>query len=119
MIKSTSLAIDLENASIQANTTHQPTLADIMLRLRQQLPALAERYAIRSLGVFGSYVRSTATPDSDLDVLVEFAMPPTLFEFVRLQRQLSELTGVQVDLVMKKTLKPHIRGRILAEVVPI
>lgn len=90
-----------------------------MPHLRQQLPALAERYAVRSLGVFGSYVRSEATPDSDLDVLVEFTAPPTLFEFVRLQRLLTELTGIQVDLVMKKTLKPHVRNRILSEVVPV
>jgi predicted nucleotidyltransferase len=119
MINSANLATDLENESIQGSATHQPTLADILPRLRQQLPALAERYSIRSLGVFGSYVRSTAAPDSDLDLLVEFTAPPTLFEFVRLQRQLSELAGVQVDLVMKKTLKPHIRGHILAEVIPV
>ena len=40
--------------------------------LRQQLPSLAERYHVESLGVFGSYVRREQRPDSDLDLLVTF-----------------------------------------------
>ena len=67
--------------------------------------------------MFGSYVRGEAKPDSDLDVLVEYSTPPTLFEYVRLQNELSERLGGQVDLVMKSALKPVLGRRILEEVI--
>jgi predicted nucleotidyltransferase len=95
------------------------TLGDLLAVLRPYQPMLRKRYGIRSLGVFGSYVRGDANHQSDLDILVEYERPPTLFEFVRLQNQLSDIVGVQVDLVMKSTLKPKIGERILAEVVAL
>ena len=54
---------------------------------------------------------------SDLDVLIEFTLTPGLFDFVALKIELSELLGVNVDLVMKRALKPRIGERILREVV--
>ena len=54
--------------------------------------------------------------DSDLDLLIEFHDPPGMFGFVRLENELSELLGVQVDLVMKSALKPNIGRYILNEV---
>jgi uncharacterized protein len=71
------------------------------------------------LGVFGSYLRGEATAESDLDILVEYDRPPSLFQFVRLQRDLSELLGVPVDLVMKSALRPAIGQVILSEVVAV
>jgi len=87
--------------------------------LRAHLPALRERYAITSLGVFGSYVHGEQKKKSDLDLLVEFERAPSLFKYVELEDHLSDLVGIKVDLVMKKTLKPHIGRYILAEVVPL
>lgn len=87
--------------------------------LRAHLPGLRERYFITSLGVFGSYVRGEQKKKSDLDLLVEFKRAPSLFQYVELEDHLSELVGIKVDLVMKKTLKPHIGRYILAEVVPL
>ena len=48
------------------------TLEDIKATLHAVMPDLQQRYSIMSLGVFGSYVRGEQTPDSDLDILVEF-----------------------------------------------
>lgn len=87
--------------------------------LRGQLPTLAERYGVRRLSLFGSYVRGEEGPDSDLDILVEFAHPPTLFEFVRIEQELQALLGVKVDLVMREGLKPRIGEAILHEAVPV
>lgn len=87
--------------------------------LRAHLPALREGYAITSLGVFGSYVRGEQKKRSDLDLLVEFERAPSLFKYIELENHLSDLIGIKVDLVMKKTLKPHIGRYILAEVVPL
>jgi predicted nucleotidyltransferase len=74
---------------------------------------------VRALWVFGSHVRGGQRMRSDLDLLVEFDDPPTFLEFVRLERQLSQLLGVKVDLVMKSALKPAIGRRILEEIVSV
>lgn len=100
-------------------TSTQPALEMIVKTLRDQLPVLRERYGVRSLGVFGSYVRGEQERGSDLDLLVEFDRVPTLFEFVRLERHLGQQLGVPVDLVMKTALKPTIGRYILEEVVPV
>jgi len=94
-------------------------LDEIVETPRESMPDLAERYGVKRLGVFGSYVRGEADDRSDLDILVEFEDPPTLWEFIRLERDLGDKLGVKVDLVMKKTLKPGIGKAILKEVVAV
>ena len=99
---------------------HSPNYVEQLIsRLRQNLPEIRERYGVRSLGIFGSYVRGQQRKRSDLDVLVEFDVAPTLFGYLDLQEHLSNLLGVKVDLVMKKALKPAIGERILAEVISV
>ena len=88
-------------------------------RLRRELPRLRREYAISSLGLFGSYVRGEQRQGSDLDILVEFSKIPGMLRFLDLERELSHLLGVSVDLVQKEALKPAIGKRILEEVVPI
>jgi predicted nucleotidyltransferase len=87
--------------------------------LRGHLPYLESRFHVRSLGVFGSYVRHEEHEGSDLDVLVSFAEVPSLLGFLALENYLSDLLGVKVDLVMEDALKPRIGERILSEVVSI
>jgi len=92
---------------------------DMRRTLREHLPLLCERYGVESLGLFGSYVRGEAGPDSDLDVLVRFHRTPGLIRYVELENYLSDLLGMRVDLVMAEALKPNIGRRVLAEVQPI
>ena len=87
--------------------------------LRNQLPSLAEQYNVATLEVFGSYVRHEQRKNSDLDILVTFSKPPSLFKFVRLENHLSDTLGVKVDLVMKDSLKPKIGQHILREAIPV
>ena len=87
--------------------------------LERHLPVLRERYHIRSLGLFGSYVRGEQSAESDLDVLVTFSEVPSLLRFVALENELSDLLGVQVDLVMRDALKPRLSARILEEEVQV
>jgi uncharacterized protein with HEPN domain/predicted nucleotidyltransferase len=96
-------------------------LEDMLSTLRACLPSLRERYGVKCLGVFGSYVRGEQRPRSDLDVLVEFEQntKPSLLKFVSLQQELSDALGVKVDLVEKAGLKPYIGRRILEEVINV
>ena len=86
-------------------------------RIKGDMPYLRNKYKVKAMGIFGSYVRGENGADSDLDVLVEFDDPPTLLEFIALERHVTELTGRKVDLVMKTALKPRIGQHILEEVV--
>ncbi|WP_406656195.1 nucleotidyltransferase family protein [Methanolobus sp. ZRKC2] len=88
-------------------------------RLHEMLPELKEEYNVSYIGLFGSYVRGENSPESDLDVLVEFSSAPTLFRFVNLENYLSDKLEVKVDLVMKNSLKPNIGKYILREVEAI
>jgi len=94
-------------------------LPAIQKKLLQRLPLLTERYKIKSLALFGSYVRQEQDDASDLDVLVEYQEVPDLISYIELETSLSDLLGIKVDLVMKDGLKPRIAQRILAEAVQV
>ena len=101
------------------HTPPRTTLEAVLHTLKSIMPDLEKIHGVRSLGVFGSYAKAVTKRKSDLDLLVEFDRVPTMFEFVRLERHLTAVLGVKVDLVMKTALKPEIGKRILAEVVPV
>lgn len=96
-----------------------PDLSEVLNRLRNDLPRLRQHYAVRSLGVFGSFRRGEQRRGSDLDLLIEFDRAPGLLRFLELEQSLSKLLGVKVDLVQKEALKPAIGAHILKEVLPI
>jgi uncharacterized protein len=83
-----------------------PYVERFRVLLREHLPDLRQRYGVQTLSLFGSYVRGEQRPQSDLDVLVEFAETPGLFAYVELQDTLSELLGIRVDFdVVWKTVR--------------
>ncbi len=95
------------------------TFDEIKKILEKHKKELREKYGIREIGIFGSYLRGGAKKESDLDVLVEFYsdVKISLLDFVELENYLSDLLGVKVDLVERSALKPRIGKSILEEVV--
>jgi uncharacterized protein len=81
------------------------SISEIKLLLQLNKQNLMKKYSLKSLALFGSFVRNEATENSDLDILVEFDKPIGL-EFVLLADELEEILGVKVDLVTPKALKP-------------
>ncbi|RKY57963.1 MAG: hypothetical protein DRP94_07610 [Candidatus Latescibacterota bacterium] len=94
-------------------------LEEIKRKLVEHKEELKERYKVKQIGIFGSYVRGEQQETSDVDILVEFEEGArlSLLDIVGLEIELSDLLGVKVDLVEKKALKPHIGRHILEEVV--
>ena len=92
------------------------SLDDIKKTLIEYKTVLKDKYHVNILGIFGSYIRNEQAGDSDLDILVDFTSPISLFEFVDLEEELSQLLHVKVDLVSRSALKPYIGKRILNEV---
>jgi predicted nucleotidyltransferase len=92
------------------------SLDEIKKVLRDYKSVLKDKYHVNTLGIFGSYVRGKQTGDSDLDILVDFSSPISLFEFIVIEEELSRLLHVNIDLVSRNALKPYIGKRILDEV---
>ena len=67
------------------------------------------------IAIFGSYARDQATGQSDLDILVQFATSKSLLELVRIERELSELLGIKVDLLTERAISPYLIDRIKEE----
>lgn len=95
------------------------SVEEIIAILRDHKEELARKFRVKELAIFGSYARGEATPESDLDLLVEFTEPPGLFRFLELERYLSELLEERVELVSRQALKPHIGQRILRETIAV
>ena len=95
------------------------TLDEIKKILKEHERELKERYGVKEVGIFGSYLRGEAKEKSDLDILVEFKSGAriSLLDFVELENYLSDLLGLKVDFVEKSALKPRIGKQILSEVV--
>lgn len=91
----------------------------IKKKLEELKPILEEKYNIKSIGVFGSYVRGEEKKTSDLDILVEFREKEVVgfFKFIELEEYLRKILKVKkVDLVTKDALKPYMGREILKEV---
>ena len=98
---------------------HQINFQQIYQILKEILPNLKQQYQVKSLGIFGSYVRGEATENSDLDLLVEFEYNLTFDNYMNLKFFLEDLFNKKIDLVIKEDLKPQISQFILEETVNV
>ena len=81
-----------------------------------RLADVCERYGIAELAVFGSLARGVATSTSDVDLLYVMASGRSLgFAFNRLEEELAEVFGRQVDLVAKRAVHRMLHDNVLAE----
>ena len=86
---------------------------------REAILAIAARHGARNVRVFGSFARGDASPDSDLDLLID-AGPQTSAWFPGgLVADLEELLGRRVDVIEPAGLHHLLRDRVLAEAVPL
>jgi len=101
--------------------TKASNLERIISILKEHKAELKEKYGVKEIGIFGSYVRGEYKEKSDIDILVEFEEDAKigLLKFVNLENYLSDLIGVKVDLVEKSALKPRIGKNILREVITL
>ena len=93
-------------------------LKEIINIINMHKEVLSKNYDVKSIGIFGSFVRNEQKENSDIDILVEFSCPIGL-KFFTLENYLSEMLGIKVDLVTKRALKSAIKDEILEEVIEI
>jgi len=85
---------------------------------REQVLAIASRHHASRVRLFGSAARGDDRPDSDIDLLVDFNEDSSLFDLMRMSRELEALLGRPVDVVSAGGLKTRDRA-ILAESVDL
>src|SRR5438105_1012726 len=94
--------------------------AEILQRLREQQPTLRRRFGVRRLALFGSLARDEAVATSDVDVLVDFDRPITLFDLVAVRLYLEKALGVaKVDVVPRDCVYPEFVQGIVEEAVDV
>ena len=86
---------------------------EILEALRQSYEFLSSEFSVKRIAVFGSVARDAITPDSDVDIVVEFN-DPIGFRFARLVEYLENLLGHKVDVLTKDGIR-NIRVRKVAE----
>ena len=65
-------------------------------RIREKAEPILKKNGITFAGVFGSRARNEYQEDSDLDILVRFESRPGFFDFVRMERELSQQIGLRL-----------------------
>lgn len=91
----------------------------VIMRLKENLEQIRQRFSVERLSVFGSVIRDEAQEDSDVDVLVVFEKKANFDIFMDLKFYLEELLGIGVDLVTEKALRPQVRQAIEQEMIDV
>ena len=86
---------------------------NVLTLLRQHETILEERFGVKRIGIFGSFIRGEERPDSDVDVLVVFQKDEETFDhYMDCKYYLEDLFGRNVDLVIEDTIKHRLKEPI-------
>ena len=95
-----------------------PTLEQIKKK-RSEIKKISVLHGVHNLRVFGSVARGTATPSSDLDLLVSLEKNRSLLDLGGFMMDLQSLLGCKVDVVTEKGLHWYLKETILKEAKPL
>lgn len=85
---------------------------------REEIRAIVAAHRATNPRVFGSVARGEDNEDSDIDILID-SLGMSLFDIGGIINALTDLLGVEVDVVVDNGVPNKIRARILAEAAPI
>ncbi len=102
-----------------SDTTKSPPTLEALRARRDEILALADRYGAYNVRVFGSVARGDSTPESDVDLLVNFRPGTSLYELSGLWQDLQEMLGCQINIISEGGLKERMRKRIEKDLTPL
>lgn len=110
------LLVGREAGSANQSLRQPPQIDNIHAHIKALEKPLRER-GLAALALFGSTVRGTARPDSDVDVLIDIApdVKFSLIDLVSVKNFLEDKLGRTVDVVTREGLDPAIRDRVIRE----
>jgi predicted nucleotidyltransferase len=83
--------------------------------MKKTITRILRKHGIKKAFLFGSYVRGEEKPDSDIDIIVEFTERKSLLDIVGIERELTEVLGIKVDLLTEKFISPYMIDSIKKE----
>ena len=95
------------------------TLEQLLHEKRDAIQRIAAAHGAYNIRVFGSVVRGEATPQSDLDLLIDVGATTSSWFPAGLIVDLEDLLGCHVDVVTERALHPALRDRVHREAVPL
>ncbi|GER93791.1 nucleotidyltransferase [hot springs metagenome] len=93
------------------------TLEEVIEVLQKYKEEISQKYKVKEIGVFGSFVRGEQKRGSDVDMLVEYYELPDLLELIDLELYLSRLLKKKVDLIEKSGIRKELKEKILNEAI--
>ncbi len=79
---------------------------------------LLKKYKVKSIGLFGSFVRNEQNEKSDIDFLIEFA-EPTYDNLINLKQELEAIFDRRVEIISSGGISPYIEPYIQKEIEKI
>ena len=91
---------------------------EILNYLKSHQEYYYNRFGIKFIGLFGSYAREEANEKSDIDILYKIDKDKklSLFQYLKLNKQLEDFFRTKIDLVRDETLKPQLKQYIQKEI---
>jgi predicted nucleotidyltransferase len=88
---------------------------EVVTKLQQVKPYLQQEYAVKTVGLFGSFADGTYTDNSDVDIMVEFERPVG-WQFFTLEKYLEKALNRKIDLVTANAVKEQLKPFIINQV---
>lgn len=95
------------------------TTLDLLKSRREEILALARKYGVTDVRVFGSVARGDEKKGSDIDFLIDMERDRSLFDLIGFQQDMEEIFKRKCDVVSRNGLHWFIRDRILNEARPV
>jgi predicted nucleotidyltransferase len=92
---------------------------ELLKEKREEILRIASKHGAHNVRIFGSVARGEASPESDVDFLIEMEEGRSLLDLGGLLMDLQDLLGCKVDVVEPEGLHWYIRDRVLKEAVPL
>ncbi len=90
-------------------------MATSLAQIKKKTTPIFKENDIEYAGLFGSHIHGTARSDSDVDILIRFSKPKSLFDLIGLQQELSKRLDKKVDLVTERALSKYFRDEVIKE----
>ncbi len=90
-----------------------------LIDLRKQITTILRNYPISKAAIFGSFAKGLENKYSDIDILIEPSEPITLFQILKIEKDIKNATKRKVDVVEYSAIKSSIRKSVLKEAIPL
>ena len=95
-------------------------LSEIKIILGKYKDELRNKYGVKEIFIFGSYVRNEQKTSSDTDIIVEFYPNSKTFDnYMNLKQFLEEILNIKVDLITKDAIKPRYKKYIYKDLINV